>query len=222
MTANPLSFSTQKDMTGRYASRGSYRLCTSTGAVTLVAARTATAGFLFTMRNPSTTTAVYLKRVAAKFTLTTAYGTAQETGCDLIIARSYTASATGGTAIDVGSTVANTGNLAASFSTSVITANCTRVATTDAFTAGTQTLDANPISILSGWSAAIGDTVPDVSSGNSERAGVLWDYRDSSHGMPIKLVQDEGIVIRNLVLMGATGVGRWDFIVEWDEGIADA
>jgi len=39
--------------------------------------------------------------------------------------------------------------------------------------------------------------------------------------MPIKLVQDEGLVVRNLILMGASGVGRWDFLVEWDEGIAE-
>lgn len=113
----PLSLNPAKDMAGRYDSRGSYRLAVSTGAVTVVAARTATAGFLFTMRNPSTTVALYLKRVAARFIATTAYATAQETGADLILARSYTASATGATAVDVGSTVANTGNLTADFAT---------------------------------------------------------------------------------------------------------
>lgn len=29
----------------------------------------------------------------------------------------------------------------------------------------------------------------------------------------IKLVANEGLAIRNLILMGATGVGRWDFCV---------
>lgn len=222
MTANPLSLNTQKDMTGRYASRGSYRLVCSTGAVTTIAARTATAGYLLTMRNPSTTTAVYLKRVGARFIATTAYGTAQETGADLILARSYSVNATDGTAVDVGSTVANTGNLAASFSTSVITAGCTRVATDAAITAGTQTLDANPIGVVSGWTSAIGIMVPEATSGAASQFATLWDYRQSSHGMPIKLVQNEGFVVRNLILMGATGVGRWDFLVEWDEGIAES
>jgi hypothetical protein len=218
-----LPYAPQKDMAGRYAHRGSYRLVASTGAVTTIAARTATAGFLFTMRNPtSSAAALYVKRVGARFIATTAYGTAQETGVDMILARSYTASATGGTAVDVGSTVANTGNLAASFSTSVITANCTRVADTGALTAGTQTLDANPFGIVSGWTTGIGIMVPEATSGAASGFADLWNYRKSEHGMPIKLVADEGFVIRNLILMGATGVGRWDFLVEWDEGLAES
>jgi hypothetical protein len=207
------------ELEGNYTIRGSYRLVCSTGSVTIVAARTATAGFLFTQRWSSSTSAnAFIKYVGAKFTCTTAYGTVQETGCDLIIARSYTASATGGTAVDMGSTVANTGNLLAAQQTSLFAANATRVATTDAFTAGTQTLDANPIGILSDWTAAIGITVPSATSGVGNGFGTLFDARTSRHEAPIVLVQDEGIVIRNLILMGATGVGRWDFCVEWDEG----
>ena len=218
-----LPYAPQRDMAGKYAHRGSYLLTASTGAVTGVAARTATAGFLFTMRNPTASAAsLYVKRIAARFIATTAYGTAQETGADLILARSYTASASGGTAVDVGSTVANTGNLAATFATSVITANCTRVATTDAFTAGTQTLDANPIGVVSGWTSAIGIMVPEATAGAASGFASLFDYKASAHEMPIKLVADEGFVIRNLILMGATGVGRWDFLVEWDEGRAES
>ena len=217
-----LPYSPPRDMAGKYALRGSYRLAVSSGAVTLIAARTASAGQLLTMRNPSTTVALYLKRVAARFIATTAYGTAQETGTDLILARTYTVNGTNGTAVDVGSTVANTGTLAASFGTSVITAGCTRVADTAAITAGTHTLDANPIGVVSGWTAAIGIMVPEATSGAASQFADLWDYRKSAHGMPIKLVQDEGFVVRNLVLMGATGVGRWDFLVEWDEGIAES
>lgn len=218
----PLSKTPPKDLAGKYALRGSYRLVASTGLVTGVAAATATAGFLFTMRWSSSTSAkMYLKRVGARFTATTAYGTAQRTGCDLILARAYTASATGGTAIDVGSTVANTGNLDAGFATSLIVANATRIADTDAFTAGTQTLDANPIGVLIDWTGAIGDQVPRSTSGIAGGFGKLWDYRDSAHGLPIKFTQDEGFVIRNKVLMGATGVGVWDFLVEWDEGVPE-
>lgn len=210
-----------KDLAGKYALRGSYRLVCSTGAVTTIAARTATAGQLLTMRNPSTTTALYLKRVAARFFCSTAYGTAQETGADLILARTYTVNGTNGTAVDVGSSVANTGSLQAAFATSVITAGCTRVADTAAITAGTHTLDANPIGVVSGYTSAIGIMVPEATSGAASNFANLWDYRLSAHGMPIKLVQDEGFVVRNLILMGATGVGRWDFLVEWDEGIAE-
>jgi hypothetical protein len=214
------SVNAPKELSGRYDLKCSGRLVASTGSVTVVAARTATAGFLFTCRwSSSTSTKMFLKYVGAKFTLTTAYGTAQETGCDLILARTYSASCTGGTAIDMGSTVADTGQLQTSMGTSLIAANATRIATTDAFTAGTHTLDANPIGILSGWSAAIGDTVPDVTSGAREKFGTLWDYRESAHRAPIMFTTDEGFMIRNAILMGATGVGRWDFCMEWDEGV---
>lgn len=220
MTATPLAYSPHRDMAGRYDLRGSYRLAVSTGLVTTIAAGTATAGHLFAMRWSSSTSArMYLKRVGARFTLTTAYGTAQRTGCDLIIARGYTASHTGATAVDVGSTVANTGNLSEEFNTSLIVANATRVADTGALTAGTQTLDANEIGTLIDWSGAIGDQVPRSTSGAAGNYGILWDYRQSAHGLPIKFTQDEGFVIRNKVLMGATGVGVWDFLVEWDEGV---
>lgn len=220
MTTTPLTKNPPKDMAGSYALRGSYRLVVSTGLVTTIAAATSTVGHLFAMRwSSSTATKMYLKRVGARFTLTTAYGTAQRTGVDLIIARSYTASHTGATAVDVGSTVANTGNLNADFATSLIVANATRVADTGALTAGTHTLDANAIGTLIDWSGAIGDQVPRSTSGASGNEGTLWDYSQSAHGMPIKLTQDEGFVIRNRVLMGATGVGVWDFLVEWDEGV---
>ena len=34
---------------------------------------------------------------------------------------------------------------------------------------------------------------------------------------PIILSANEGIILRNAVLMGAVGVGRWQFGVKWDE-----
>ena len=210
---------TRGDMGGGYELRGSYRLLASSGAITIVAARTATAGHIFSFRwAPAslTTYNAYIRRIAARFVLTTAYGTAQETGCDLIVARSYTASHTSATAVDLGSTVTNTNKFATAENTSLAgVAGLCRVADTGALTAGTQTLDANPIGILSDWSGAIGDTVPRSTSGN-DIYGNLWDARGD--GFPLVLADDEGFVIRNLILMGATGVGRWDFLVEWDEG----
>lgn len=213
---------TAKLLDGKYSVHGSYRLVCSSGAVTTIAARTATAGQLLNFRFPGASPyKAFVKYVGARFILTTAYGTAQETGCDLILAHSFTVNGTNGTVVDVGSTVANTGKLLTDFGTSKITAGAVRVADTAAITAGTHTLDANPISTLSDWSGAIGATVPTTGSGARSGYGTLWDYKASAHGAPIVLGTDEGFVIRNLILMGATGVGRWDFCVEWDEGVAD-
>lgn len=204
---------------GHYDLQGSFRLVCSSGAVTILAARTATAGQVFNFRWPSSTsTKAIIRYVGAKFTLTTAYGTAQETGCDMILARSFSVNGTNGTAVDVGSTVTNTGKILTGLATSLITAGCVRVATDAAITAGTHTLDANPFGILSGWSGAIGDTVPRSTSGAADGFGTLWDARGANDA-PLILGQNEGFILRNLILMGATGVGRWDFCVEWDEGI---
>lgn len=211
---------TRGDMAGGYTLYGSYRLKVSTGAVTTVAAGTGSAGHILAFRwSPSslTTYNAYIRRIAARFILTTAYGTAQETGCDLIVARAYTASHTAATAIDLGSTVTNTNKFATAQNTSLMgVAGRARVADAGALTAGTHTFDANPIGVLSGWSAAIGACVPVETSGN-DIYGNLWDAQSNGH--PLVLALNEGFVVRNLILMGATGVGRWDFLVEWDEGL---
>lgn len=209
---------TRPALDGNYNIRGSYRLAASTGAVTTIAAGTATAGQLFTARWPNATYKMWLKRLLARFTLTTAYGGAQETGCDLILARSYTVNGTNGTAIDAGDTVTTTNKLIKAQPASLLTAGCMRVATSSAITNGTHTLDANPIAMLSAWSGAVGDQVPLATSGAAGGYGVLYDARLSAHEAPIVFGQDEGFVVRNKILMGASGVGRWDFLIEWDEG----
>lgn len=215
----PISKNRPKEYSGGYDLRGSYVLAKHTGLVTGASTETATAGHLFGFRwSSSTAVKCFIKRVAARFTCTTAYGTAQRTGIDMILARTYTAPHTGGTQLDVGSTVANTGNLAAAQETSLVAANQVSIATTGDLTGGTQTLDANPIGSLIDWTGAIGDQVPRSTSGAAGGYGLLWDADRSSHGAPIVLTTDEGFVLRNYILMGATGVGVWDFLVEWDEG----
>lgn len=209
-----------REYSGGYDLRGSYVLERSTGLVTGAGTRTATVGHLFGFRwSSATSTKCFIKRVGARFTCTTAYTTAQRTGVDMILARTYTAAHTGGTQLDVGSTVADSGNVAAGQATSLVAASMVTIATTGDITAGTQTLDANPIGSLVGWTAAIGDQVPVASSRMFSPYGILWDSERSSHGAPIVLTTDEGFVLRNYILMGATGVGVWDFLVEWDEGV---
>jgi hypothetical protein len=213
---------TRSDMAGNYELRGSYRLVASTGAITTVAARTSTAGHIFSFRwAPAslTTYNAYIRYVGARFVLTTAYSTDQETGVDLIVARAYTASHTGATAIDLGSTVTNTNKFATAEGTSLagVAGHC-RIGDTGALTAGTQVLDANPIGLLSDFSTTIGDTVPLATSGGGY--GTLWDARPGTpgFGQPLVLADDEGFVLRNTILMGTAGVGTWTFVVEWDEG----
>jgi hypothetical protein len=84
---------------------GEYRMAVVSGALTTVAAGTTTAGHVFSFRNPDLTKKILLRYLAIDFNLTTAFGAGQAMGFDVIVATGYSASHTGGTAIDMGSTL---------------------------------------------------------------------------------------------------------------------
>jgi hypothetical protein len=178
----------------------SHRHTATTGAVTLIAAGTATAGHILCLRNPSTTRKVRLRVLEVEFILTTAFGAAQEVGFDASIARSYTADHTAGTAITV-----TGGRVLAAHDATVLTG---RTASTAALTAGTHTLDTNAIARGSLWASTVGATL-------TRRC---HDFTDCELG-GIGLGQDEGIIGRNTILMGAAGVGKWHFTAEFDDVI---
>lgn len=171
----------------------------TSGAVTTIAAGTATAGHILALRNPSTTRTARLRSLEVEFILTTAFGAAQEVGFDAYIARSYSAAHTGATALTI-----TGGRKRVGFDASVLTG---RIADAGALTAGTHTLDTNAFARGSVWCSAIGT-----------RLGPNF-YDLSADPGGIYLATSEGIVICNTILMGATGVGKWHFTVEWDEGI---
>lgn len=201
-----------------YKLRGRYRNVVRSGALTGVAAHTTTAGHVCTWRWDDTTVTglVGLVRyVGINFQLTTAYATDQEHGYALYCARGYTAAHTGGTAIDTGGTITGTGKRFTNQSASLLTGM--RMGTTDAMTAGTHTIDANPQGIYTAFAETVGDTIPHRASGGGY--ATLWDSRaDGNH---LLFDNDEGFIISNVILMGATGVGNLTVCVEWDEGILD-
>ncbi len=190
---------------------GEFRLAVTSGLITVVDARTASAGHLFVMRNPSTTKKMLLRYLKATYVSTTAMGTAQPMGYDLFIGRTWTASHSGGTAIDMGSTITTTNKTRVGQSTSMFTVDTCRMATTLGLTAGTVTApDANPLSAGYFLSPALG-AVGEV---------VLWDSRDDGAAAvraPLTIGTNEGIIVRNIILMGGTGVGNFTVNVEWDE-----
>ena len=188
---------------------GEFRMSATSGLATVVAAATATAGHVFVMRNPSTTKKFQLRYLSVQFSTTTAMGAQQPMGYDLIVGRSYTASHTAGTAIDM-FTATGSQKVRSGQALTLFTANTVRMATTAGLTAGTHTLDGQPLAQKMFTSPLLGG-VAEV---------VLWDSRDDGDGAvrsPLSLGQDEGIIVRNVVLMGATGVGYITANVEWDE-----
>ncbi len=199
-----------------YTLLGRYRQVIPTGLVTLIAAKTATLGEIFTLRWPSSAASLYLRSARVRYRMTTAMTVAaQEMGAGLWLAHAYTVNGTDGTAIDLGTSVDDTGAMVSTFTDSLITAGCCRAAGTAAITAGTRTLDAFPVGLVSTQVSGIGDTVPDAAG----EYGTLFDMRSTPGALPIQLNANQGFSVCNTILMGTTGAGRWDLEIEWDEGV---
>jgi hypothetical protein len=179
---------------------GSYRHEMVTGAVTTIAAATATAGHLLALRNASAALALRLRRLEVEFLLTAAFGAAQEVGFDAVVARAYSVAHSGATALDF---TGNTGKKRTTYPPSVMTG---RIANAGALTAGTHVLDTNPVASGSAWMAGVGSSI----------VRRVYDFSDLELGGLI-FAQNEGLVIRNLILMGATGVGKWFFSADMDD-----
>ncbi len=184
---------------------GSYRQTFTTGAVTAIAAGTGVAGHLLALRwaNANAAKAARIKTLQAEFLLTTAFGAAQEVGYDAYVMRAYTVTHTAatGTALSFGT---NDGKLRTQYAQSGMAG---RIASAAALTNGTHTLDGNAIARGGAWCAAVGSRIEPT----------LHDFTKGSEPGGILLQNEEGLVVRNTILMGATGVGKWHFTVEWDE-----
>ncbi len=195
---------------GEYSKlHGEYKLAAQSGLVTLAAAATTTAGHMFVMSNPSSTKQAIIRYVSAQFATVTAMGTQQPMGYDLCMMNTASVVYTGGTAIDM-FTLTRSQKNRTNQALTLFTVNRVRIATTAGLTAGTQELDSLPMSHKMFLSPLIGD-VKEV---------VLLDARDDGSATcrsPLVLGLQDGFVIRNTVLMGATGVGYLTVNVEWDE-----
>lgn len=189
---------------------GEYRASFMSGAVTLAAAGTSTAGHMFVMRVPTAETKkAQIRYVGCEIATVTAMTTQQPLGLDLIVARAFTAVYTGGTAIDM-FTITGSQKVRADQALTLFTTNNVRMCTTAGLTAGTQTLDAQAMNRKMFLSPVLGEVA---------RVELL-DARDdgvSAVRSPITLGADEGLIVRNVILMGAVGVFNLIINVEWDE-----
>lgn len=182
---------------------GAYSMGLTSGALTGVAA----AGTVFSFRwAPATTTQLCMvRRVEIGFSTVTAFGTAQPLQYSMQIARQWTASDTGGTAAAF--TQTNTGKLRTSMPTSAFAGGGQlMIANTGANTAGTRTLDTQAIGFVQGASTAIGTVLT---------ATPIFQHQPGDY--PLILANNEGFIINNVTLMGATGVINLTVTVEWME-----
>jgi hypothetical protein len=181
---------------------GAYQLSMASGALTTVAASTSSAGTVFSFRYaPGGSTVCVVKRVSVGFVCTTAFGAAQQMGFGLFAARSFSGADSGGTSATL------TGNNN-KYRTSLATTSVSGInmATTGALTAGTRTLDAQPLGSTYFWVPGVGTSLVNTD---------LLSY--DANDYPFVLANQEGFCIQNLILMGATGVGTLVVNVEWFE-----
>lgn len=172
------------------------------GAATTVAA----AGAIFSLRQLAATLLI-IRRIGVGFVATTGFTAAQLLDYALFVARAFTVSDSGGTAIALtGSNCKHRTSLGTP--TSV---DC-RIATTAALTAGTKTLDANALNMVAGYAPTTAGVVLTTSQNNllSHDAG---DY-------PLVLAINEGINVQNVSVMGAAGVGTIYVNAEFSEATA--
>lgn len=182
---------------------GAFQLGAASGALTTVAAYTSTAGHVFAFRwAPNTSALCAVKRVSVGFNLTTGFGAAQQMGFALYAARSYSASHSGGTPIVL---TGNNNKYRTSLGTSGVTN--AQIATTTALTAGTHTIDSQPLGQTNFWAT--------TTAGSLLTNYDLISY--DANDYPFVLANNEGFIIANTILMGATGVGTLIVNVEWFE-----
>lgn len=182
---------------------GSYRLATISGLTTAVAAN----GLVFAWRWADATRVAVLKYFKVRMAVITGFTAAQELGFDVMIGRGYTANHTGGTALTLGGN--NQKKRTAMGTTLIGTAADIRMATTAALGGGTITVDSNPVMAGTFKTLAAAATVQD---GAYES---IMDF--SGIDYPFVFAQNEGIVVRNSILMGAGGTVRWAVECAWDE-----
>lgn len=190
---------------------GQYRIGASSGLIT--GAGVIAAAPVFSARwGNATGKLCVITRLSAYYVVTTAFTAVQELGLEAVIARSFTASDSAGTAVTL---TTNNAKMRVTQDTSAFTD--VRIAAATLLTPGTRTLDASPIDGFSGISHD-----PNAAAGTAQIIGQPWLGFDwmatpSNGEHPLMLKQDEGIVIRNTVAFPAAGAARLWVKMAWAE-----
>lgn len=178
---------------------GYYSVAGVSGALTGVAAN----GPVFSFRNTGSNL-VIMRRVTLGFVTTTAFTAAQGLSYALLRANSFTASDSGQTSLFVAGANKHRNGF-----TNITSAPDIRISNTAAITAGTRTLETVALGVVAGGSNGLGTGLVPTTLLEQD-AG---DY-------PLILAQNEGVVITNLIAMGAAGVIQLNVSIEYAEAAA--
>lgn len=200
---------------------GAYSIAAVSGVFSGVAAGTTSAGHIFALRWPALAagaladvrTRFVLQRLRAKWRTNAGFTAAQQVAMDLSIVRTYTAAHTGGVASMTPSQKRTTfppqGTVPGP-AASLVTAANLQIANAGALTNGTEVFDAQPIKWDSFAELAAAAT---VFKGTME----LFLSQEDLDRYPVVLAPNEGLVIRNLVAMGAGGTAQLAVELDWLE-----
>lgn len=180
---------------------GEYRFGQSTGLMTAIAAN----GEIAQFRWSSAARLAVVKFIRVRYAVITGFTAAQELGFDVIGSTAFSVNGTGGTAIAASAT-----NLKKRQSYLDSLVGDLRIATTAALGAGTKTLSNASYGASAAKTLAAAATVQDAAFETT------LDMTNSSDG-PIVMTQNEGLSIRNSVLMGAGGTVRATIEIAWAE-----
>jgi hypothetical protein len=185
---------------------GSFHLGAASGLI----AATAINSPLFSFRwAPGTGQFCAIRRISLGVMTTTGPTSAQLIGWNLLMARSWTASDSGGTALTPAAAVVSAGTNKSRGSLQNSVATDIRIATTGALTAGTRVLDTQPLNSQYAW---IGATTAGVGTTLTNTNMIAYNSND----YPILLQNNEGFVI-TLALASVVMVHQIMVNVEWIE-----
>jgi hypothetical protein len=189
-----------------FGANGAYRLCEETGLITGIAAGTASAGHIFALRYAHATKLMLVTMFRARWVTVSGFTAAQEVGLQLFRTTAYTVAHSGGTSITT--TGEELRKRATHGNANNITAN---ISTTGALTNGTHTIGTHKLAAGSFAELAAGAAVPKGFFEIGFKMGDPgWEY-------PLVLSQNQGLILRNSILMGAGGTARVAVEMEWLE-----
>lgn len=180
---------------------GDYRNSSFTGLLTAVAA----GGELFNFRWTDAANLAVIKYLKVRFAVITGFTATQELAFDVVQATNWSTVGSGGTAIAPTAT-----NLMKRSTYPQSKVGDLRISTTGALTAGTKTFFGSSIMTDTKKTLAAAATVQDADF----EASIELVTQDKH---PIILLQNEGIVVRNTIAMGAIGTVRATVDIAWSE-----
>lgn len=186
---------------------GHYRLAGVTGAIAAGAAADAQ---VFSFRWTDTTRYAVITSIKITGMRATTAFVAGNIIIEALMARSFSAAASGGTAMTL---TTNNGKMRSDMGTTLL-ANA-MIATTGALTAGTQTLDAQPFGQIVTNAGSPSAATPVIGSIYLPGDGFIFKADVANGEHPIVLTANEGFVVRATV--PATGVWNLGVQVAWAE-----